>query len=154
MNQTPQLRYLEDIEVGMRFGSSLYAVTEKEIIAFATQYDPQPFHMDRLAAGESMFHGLAASGWHTASMTMRLFVTSEFRVAGGAIGAGIEVLEWPRPVHPGDTLHLDIEVLSVRASKTRPTRGIVVVRNLTLNQHDEVVQVLQPKLFIPKRPVP
>jgi acyl dehydratase len=128
-------------------------VSEADIIAFGKQFDPQPFHTDPEAARTSIFNGLAASGWHTAALTMRLFVDSEPHPVGGLLGAGVERLEWPRPVRPGDTLHLEAEVLSVRASRTRPTKGMVVVRAVTLNQHGEPVQIFQPKMMVPKRPV-
>ncbi len=151
MDQPRPELYLEDIAVGMRFKSSSVTVTEADIVAFGRQFDPQPFHTDPVAAKDSVFHGLAASGWHTAALTMRLFVESEFRIAGGLLGAGVEVLDWPRPVRPGDTLHVIVEVLSVRESKTRPTQGMVVVRSTTINQHGEVVQNLQPKMVVRKR---
>ena len=152
MSDTPIKRYLDDLAVGMRFKSSTLTVTAADIIAFGKQFDPQPFHIDVVAAKTSVFGGLAASGWHTAALTMKLFVESELQFAGGAVGAGIEVLEWPHPVRPGDTLHLDIEVLLVRESKTKPTQGIVMVRTTTLNQHNQVVQILQPKMVARKRP--
>ena len=152
MSDTPIKRYLDDLAVGMRFKSSTLTVTAADIIAFGKQFDPQPFHIDVVAAKTSVFGGLAASGWHTAALTMKLFVESELQFAGGAVGAGIEVLEWPHPVRPGDTLHLDIEVLLVRESKTKPTQGIVMVRTTTLNQHNQVVQILQPKMVAKKRP--
>ncbi|MEP6779843.1 MAG: MaoC family dehydratase [Gemmatimonadaceae bacterium] len=144
--------YLDDIVVGMTFKSHTVTVSESDIIAFAKQFDPQPFHTDPVAAVHSVFHGLCASGWHTAALTMRLFVDSEFQIAGGLLGAGIEVLEWPKPVRPGDTLHVQIEVLSVRESKTKPGQGMVTVRTVTLNQHGEAVQNLQPKMVVRKRP--
>ncbi|MEP6766263.1 MAG: MaoC family dehydratase [Gemmatimonadaceae bacterium] len=152
-NDSSTKLYLDDITVGMKFKSPSVTVSEADIIAFGKQFDPQPFHTDPVAAVTSMFNGLCASGWHTAALTMRLFVTSELQIAGGMIGAGIEVLEWPKPVRPGDTLHADIEVISVRESKTRPGQGLVTVRTLTINQHGEVVQNLQPKVVVRKRPV-
>ena len=145
--------YLDDITVGMKFKSHTVTVSESDIITFAKQFDPQPFHTDPVAAVNSVFHGLCASGWHTAALTMRLFVDSEFQIAGGLLGAGIDVLEWPKPVRPGDTLHVQIEVLSVRESKTKPGQGMVMVRTVTLNQHGEAVQNLQPKMVVRKRSV-
>lgn len=144
--------YLDDFSAGQRFTSHSITVSEDDIIAFATQFDPQPFHTDPLAAQHTVLRGLAASGWHTASLTMRMFVDSDFKPAGGLLGAGVEALEWPRPVRPGDTLHVEAEVVSVRASRTRPTQGMVVVRAVTLNQHGEAVQIFQPKMVVPKRP--
>ena len=132
--------YLEDFEVGQIFGSGQVTVTEEEIIRFGTQFDPQPFHLDPEAAKGTFFRGLAASGWHTAALTMRLLVGGEMTPANGIIGAGFETLNWPRPVRPGDALHVVSEVLEVRPSKSRPTQGMIKVRSTTLNQNDEVVQ--------------
>jgi acyl dehydratase len=143
--------YLEDIHVGDRFRSGDYAVTEREIIEYATRYDPQPFHTDTTAAPHPVFGGLVASGWFTASITMRLLAQSEIRIAGGLIGLGVDELRWPRPVRPGDTLHVEVEVLEVRPSRSHPDRGIVRVRNTTLNQKKEVVQTLVTALFVPRR---
>ncbi|MBC8090232.1 MAG: MaoC family dehydratase [Phycisphaerae bacterium] len=149
---SPQTFYLEDFAVGQTFTSVETVVTEAEIIAFGTRYDPQPFHTDPEAAKSSIFHGLAASGWHTAAMTMRMFVDSDLKPAGGLLGAGVEALDWPRPVRPGDTLHVEVEVVSVRESQTKPTQGMVVVQANTKNQHGETVQSFRPKLVVPKRP--
>jgi acyl dehydratase len=143
--------YLEDIRVGERFRSAGHAVTEGEIIEYATRYDPQPFHTDPVAARKLVFGGLVASGWFTASITMRLIAQSEVRIAGGLIGLGVEELQWPRPVRPGDTLHVEIEVVEVRPSRSHPDRGIVRARNTTLNQRDEVVQTMVIALFVPRR---
>jgi len=143
--------YLEDIHVGDRFRSTDYNVTEREIVEYATRYDPQPFHTDPTAATKSVFGGLVASGWFTAAITMRLLAQSEIRIAGGLIGMGVDELRWPRPVRPGDTLHVDVEVLEVRPSRSHPDRGIVRVRNTTRNQKEEVVQTLVTALFVPRR---
>jgi len=143
--------YLEDIHVGDRFRSADYAVTEREIIEYATRYDPQPFHTDPTAAPNPIFGGLVASGWFTASITMRLIAQSEIHIAGGLIGLGVEELRWPRPVRPGDALHVEVEVVEVRPSRSHPDRGIVRVRNTTLNQREEVVQTLVTALFVPRR---
>lgn len=143
--------YLEDFVVGERFISEPLTVSEAEIIDFAKQFDPQPFHTDPVAAVNTVLHGLAASGWHTAALTMRLFVASGPKPAGGLLGAGVEMIDWPTPVRPGDTLRLEAEVISIRESRTKPA-GIVTVRSKTLNQHGDAVQIFQPKLFIPKRP--
>lgn len=147
----PNPCYLEDFVIGERFVSDSLVVSEAEIIEFAKKFDPQPFHTDPVAAVHTALHGLAASGWHTASMSMSLFVASGPKPAGGLIGAGVEVLEWPTPVRPGDVLHLEAEVVAIRESRTKPA-GIVTVRSQTINQHGQPVQVFQPKLFIPKRP--
>ena len=112
----------------------------------------QPFHLDEEAARASIFRGLAASGWHTAAMTMRLLVDSDFKPAGGIIGAGFEELRWPRPVRPGDELRVESEVLEVRPSKSRPDQGLIKVKTTTLNQNDQEMQVFVGNLIVPRRP--
>ncbi len=144
-------RYLEDIRTGDRFRTADYAVTEGEIIEYARHYDPQAFHTNPVEARNSVFGGLVASGWYTAAITMRLIALSEVRIAGGLIGLGVEELRWPRPVRPGDTLHVEVEALEVRPSHSHPDRGIVRVRNTTLNQKGEVVQTMVTTLFVPRR---
>ncbi|WP_432284185.1 MaoC family dehydratase [Aminobacter sp. BA135] len=134
--------YLEDFAAGQPFLSGSATVKPEAVARFATEFDPQPFHLDADAAKESLFRGLAASGWHTAAMTMRLLVECEMKPAGGIIGAGFEELRWPKPVRPGDTLRLTSEVLEVRRLSSRPTQGIIKVRTVTLNQHDEPVQIM------------
>ncbi|BBE50530.1 hypothetical protein OYT1_ch0969 [Ferriphaselus amnicola] len=146
------LLYLDDIQVGQKFGSANYTVDEAQIKAFASQFDPQPFHLDDHAARDTLFGGLAASGWHTAAITMRLIVTSSARFAGGIIGAGCEI-SWPIPTRPGDVLSVESEVLSVSASRSRSELGIVTIRNKTHNQVGEVVQVMTAKLVVSRRPV-
>jgi len=143
--------YLDDLKPGMRFTTHNLKVTAEQIKAFADQYDPQPFHLDDEAAADSLFGGLAASGWHTASLTMRLMVTSGIPFAGGMIGAGVE-LSWPAPTRPGDELHVVMEVQEVIPSRSKPDRGIVVVRNETLNQQGQVVQVMTAKVVAQRRP--
>jgi len=146
-------RYLDDFAVGQRFGGSTRVrVDAARIKSFAAEFDPQPFHLDEAAAGKSFFGGLAASGWHTAAMTMRLLVDSDLRPAGGIIGAGFEEFRWPLPVRPGDELRVESEILEVRPSKSRPTQGMLKVRTSTLNQRDEVVQVSVVSLVVPRRP--
>ncbi len=144
--------YFEDYFVGQTFHGGSTRVDADEVKAFATRYDPQPFHTDEAAAADTFFGGLAASGWHTAAMTMRMFVDSGIKPAGGLIGAGLEELRWPRPVRPNDTLHVEIEVLQARVSNSRPTHGLVKVRATTLNQRDEPVQVQVTTLVVPRRP--
>lgn len=143
--------YLEDFHVGDRYRTAEYTVTEREIVEFARQYDPQPFHTDREAARQSAFGELVASGWLTAGIAMRLKATGEMRVAGGMIGMGVEEIRWPRPVRPGDTLHVETEVLEVRPSRSHPNRGIVRVRNRTLNQSGAEVQTMVTSLWVPRR---
>jgi acyl dehydratase len=135
----PEL-FLEDLHVGDRFGSDAIEVTKENIFAFARDFDPQPFHLDEKMADESIFQGLTASGWHTAAMSMRLFVTGEFQPVGGSIGLSVDELRWPRPVRPGDVLRVETEILDVRASRSKPDRGIIRIRNVTTNQRGEVVQ--------------
>jgi acyl dehydratase len=126
-------------------------MTVEEIKAFASQFDPQPFHLDEAAAEASFFKGLAASGWHTAAVTMRLLVTSGLTLAGGLIGAGGE-LTWPKPVRPGDVLTVESEVLDLQPSKSKPERGLVTMRSRTLNQRSEVVQDMTTRMLVWKRP--
>jgi len=145
-------RYLEDFVVGQVFKTGRKRVEKDEIFAFAREFDPQPYHLDEKAAQQSVFGGLAASGWHTAAMTMRLMVDGEFKPAGGILGVGFDELSWPLAVRPGDELHARSEVLEVRPSKSRPDRGMIRVRNTTLNQNDEVVQVFTANLLVPRRP--
>jgi acyl dehydratase len=142
--------YLDDIAVGDRFRSGEHAMDEAQIKAFAQLYDPQPFHLDDAAARQSLFGGLAASGWHTASITMRLQVTSGLPIAGGIVGAGVE-MNWPRPTRATDVLHVVSEVLAVQASKSKPERGMVTVRSETRNQHGEVLQVSTVRIVVPRR---
>jgi len=143
--------WLEELAPGQKFVSETLRVDPAAIKAFASQFDPQPFHLDEDAARGSFFGGLAASGWHTAALTMRLLVGSGFRPAGGIIGSRADELSWPRPVRPGDELHLEAEVLEVRRSKSRPGQGFVKCRTTTLNQNGEPVQVLVMNLMVQAR---
>lgn len=145
-------KYLEDFAVGQIYGSGRVTVEKDRIREFAAEFDPQPFHMDEEAARGSIFRGLAASGWHTAALTMRLLVESELKPAGGIVGAGFDEFRWPLPVRPGDELHLESEVLEVRPSKSRPNQGLIKVRTTTRNQKGEAVQVSVGNLIVPRRP--
>lgn len=145
-------RYLEDFAVGQTFGSARLRIDEERIKTFAAEFDPQPFHLDDEAARLTIFRGLAASGWHTAAVTMRLLVESEIRPAGGIVGAGFDELRWPRPVRPGDELRVETEVLEVRPSKSRPGQGMIKIRTTTLNQGGEPVQISVGNLVVPRRP--
>jgi acyl dehydratase len=145
-------RYLDDFAVGQTFGSGRMRIDEDRIKSFAAEFDPQPFHLDPEAARKSLFGGLAASGWHTAALTMRLLVESEIKPVGGIVGAGFDELRWPRPVRPGDELRVESEVLEVRPSKSRPEQGIIKVRTTTLNQNGEAVQIFVGNLVVPRRP--
>jgi acyl dehydratase len=144
-------RYLEDFAVGQIFGSARLRIDADQIKKFAAEFDPQPFHLDEEAARASIFQGLAASGWHTAALTMRLLVDSELKPAGGLVGAGFDEFRWPRPVRPGDELRVESEVLEVRPSKSRPGQGLVKVRMTTLNQNGEAVQILLANIVVPRR---
>ena len=150
MNQLGE-RYLEDFAVGQTFRSPRMRVDRDRVLAFAAEFDPQPFHLDESAARRSMFGGLIASGWHTAAMTMRLLVESELKPAGGIIGAGFEECRWPRPVRPGDELRIECEVLDVRPSKSRPGLGLIKLRTTTLNQDDAAVLVYVGNLVVLRR---
>jgi len=143
--------YLEDFSVGQTFVSREHAVDAAAITAFAAAFDPQPFHLDDAAARGTLFGGLAASGWHTGAMVMRLMVET-VPVAGGIIGSGLDELKWPHPVRPGDRLHVVAEVIEVRPSKSRPDQGWVKLRATTFNQAGTVVMVIQPNLIVPRKP--
>ncbi|HTA52568.1 MAG TPA: MaoC family dehydratase [Candidatus Acidoferrum sp.] len=143
--------YLDDLRVGQRFETGTYLMDEARIKAFAAEFDPQPFHLDEAAAKASVFRGLAASGWHTAAATMRMIVDGKFRLAGGSIGLGGEIA-WPMPTRPGDTLRVHTEVVEIVPSKSKPNQAIVKIRNVTVNQKGEEVQVFTAKLMVFKRP--
>jgi acyl dehydratase len=143
--------YLDDLQVGQRFTSGTHTLDEGQIIAFASQFDPQPFHLDPAAAKDTVFGGLVASGWHTVAISMRLMVEGGVPMAGGLVGVGAEV-SWPRPTRPGDVLRVESEVVEITPSRSRPDRGIVKVKSETLNQRDEVVQVLEARMVVPRRP--
>jgi len=142
--------YFEDLEVGQTFATDSLQIGAEDIKAFAAEYDPQPFHLDEAAARQSLFGSLAASGWHTAALTMRLLVAGAFRPAGGIVGSGGE-LSWKLPVRPGDTLHVETEILERRPSRSRPRHGLVRVRVTTFNQAGEAVQTFSPTLLVLRR---
>jgi acyl dehydratase len=142
--------YLDDLHVGQRFTSGSHVLDAAQIKAFAREFDPQPFHLDDAAAKATLFGGLAASGWHTAAVTMRLLVQGGLPIAGGIIGSGGE-LNWVNPVRPNDTLTVVSEILEITPSRSRPDRGGVRVRSETRNQHGEVVQTFAPRLVVPRR---
>jgi acyl dehydratase len=146
------MRYLEDFAPGQVYGGNdRTRVQTEEIKRFAAEFDPQPFHLNEEAASASLFGGLAASGWHTAALTMRLLVASDLKPAGGIIGAGFDELRWPAPVRPGDELRVESEILEVRPLKSRADRGVVKVKTTTLNQRGEAVQVSIGNLFVLRR---
>jgi acyl dehydratase len=146
------VRYLEDYAVGQTFNTGRLRVDKEQIIAYAKQFDPQPYHLDEDAARKSPFQGLAASGWHTAGLTMRLLVDGELKTAGGILGVGFDNLSWPRPVRPGDELHAKSEILEVRPSKSKPDRGMIRVQTTTFNQNEETVMIFTGNLLVPRRP--
>ncbi len=140
--------FLEDLEPGQIFSSGTILVEAEEIIGFAAQYDPQPFHLSEATAKNTFFRGLAASGWHTAALTMKLLVESDFKPAGGLIGASLEDLRWPRPVRPSDELKINVEILEVRASRSKPHQGIAKIKTTTLNQHGKAVQIYVANIIV------
>src|SRR5437879_12125422 len=124
-------RYFDGLTQGDRFKSATYEVTEEQIISFSREFDPQPFHLDSAVADQTMFRGLIASGWHTAAITMRLFVQA-LNFAEGAIGLGVDELRWPNAVRPGDGLQVETEILDLRVSRSKPRHGVVPLRNVTV----------------------
>lgn len=147
------MRYLEDYAAGQKYGGpERVRVDAERIRSFAAEFDPQPFHLNDAAAQQSIFRGLAASGWHTAAMTMKLLVASDLEPAGGIVGAGFDEFRWPLPVRPGDELRVEVEVLEVRPSKSRPDIGLLKIRTTTLNQDGAAVQVNVGNLMVPRKP--
>jgi len=142
--------YLEDLKVGQTFRSATYQMEEARIKAFAAEFDPQPFHLDEAAARASLFGGLAASGWHTAAVAMRLLVTGGLPFANGLIGLGGEIA-WPSPTRPGDTLQVESEIVEIAPSRSKPDRGIVTVKSVTRNQHGTPVYVMTSKILAFRR---
>ena len=142
--------YLEDLRVGQRFVSRSHTIDKEQIKVFAGQFDPQTFHLNEAAAKTTLFGGLAASGWHTAAITMRLLVDGGAPIAAGIIGTGGEI-RWPRPTRPGDVLIVESEVLEIAPSHSKPDRGTVTLRSETRNQRDEIVQILTAKLVVQRR---
>jgi len=146
-------RYFDDLKVCDRFKSEPLSMTEKDLIEFAHKFDPQMFHLSRRDAERTIFKGLIASGWHTAAMTMRLFVRT-LNFAEGAIGLGVDELRWPNAVRPGDVLIVETEILELRPSRSRPGHGIIRLRNVTTNQRGEVVQTMLASAMVPRRTTP
>jgi acyl dehydratase len=142
--------YFDDLQVGQRFETAPHEIDERQIVEFARQFDPQPFHLDDTAAKDSVFGGLVASGWHTAGITMRLLVSSGLPIAGGLIGAAAE-MSWPNPTRPGAVLRVESEVIELRASRSRADRGVATIRSETRNQFGQTLQVMVAKLIVPKR---
>lgn len=143
--------YHEDLAVGLSFSTATHLLDQQQIQSFAALYDPQPFHLDPELAKATLFGGLAASGWQTAAVTMKLMVESGLQLAGGMIGAGCE-LNWPAPTRPGDILHVEGEIIEVTPVGAGRKRGMAVMRGQTKNQHGTVVQTLVAKLVVQCRP--
>ena len=150
MSEVNQL-YLEDLHIGQRFTSGTHVMEEAKIKEFAAAFDPQPFHLDASAAQSSVFKGLAASGWHTAAIAMRLLASGGLPLANGIIGLGGDI-SWPRPTRPGDILRVESEIVDITPSRSKPKQAVVAVRSTMLNQNDEPVYVLNAKLLVFKRP--
>lgn len=140
-------RYLEDLKVGEKTKTASVTITEAEMLEFSRQFDPQPMHTDPNVEG-----GLIASGWHTAAVVMRL--VADARPLGDLplLGMGVDGIQWPQPVRPGDTIQVETEVLAIRPSKSKPTHGIVKLRSTARNQQGEVVYVVTPNVWVPRRP--
>ena len=143
-------RYFDDLTQGDRFKSATYEVTEEQIISFAREFDPQPFHLDAAVADQTMFKGLIASGWHTAAITMRLFVQT-LNFSEGAIGLGVDELRWPNAVRPGDGLQVETEIIDLRVSRSKLSHGVVRLRNVTVNQRGEIVQTMSASALVLRR---
>jgi acyl dehydratase len=151
VTETTEKLYLDDLRVGQRFASGTYVMEAARIKEFAAEFDPQPFHIEESAAEASVLKGLAASGWHTAAVAMRLLVTGGLPFANGLVGLGGEVA-WPQPTRPGDILHVESEIVEITPSRSKPHQGIVTVRGTMFNQHREAVYLLTAKLLVLKRP--
>jgi len=143
--------FLDDLYVGQRFTSGTYRIDEERIKSFAAEFDPQPFHLDEAAARDTVFGGLAASGWHIAAVAMRLLVTGGLPLANGIIGLGGE-LTWPKPTRPGDTLRVESEIVEILPSQSKANQAVVRVKSTTLNQDGEPVHVFAAKVLVFKRP--
>ncbi len=150
-HDSPKSLYLEDLSVGQRFTSATYLMDEARIKSFAAEFDPQPFHLDEPLSRRTIFGGLAASGWHMAAVMMRLLVDGGLPIATGIIGLGGEI-EWTKPVRPGDTLHVESEILEIIPSRSKPNQAVLRVRNMMFNQRGEQVQLFTAKILAFKRP--
>jgi acyl dehydratase len=145
--------YLEDLPVGKRWESAgSITITEPEIIEFAERYDPQPMHTDPKAAAKGRFAGLIASGWHTAALAMKMQAEAKLFGDTELLGLGVDGIQWPEPVRPGDVLTLESEVIGNTPSRSKPDYGIVKVRTMLRNQHGRPVLVITPNCWVPRRP--
>jgi acyl dehydratase len=145
------IEWFEDLALGMRFKSGEVSVSREDIKRFAAEFDPQPFHMDEVAAEKTAFKGLAASGWHTAAISMRLTVAIRPFGPHPLMGLGVENLRWMMPVRPGDVLHVEGEVVELTASRTKP-QGIAKIKWTAYNQHGDAVYTFTPIGIVPRRP--
>ena len=145
------VEWFDDLKVGMRFKSEKLTVSKEDILRFAAEFDPQPFHLDEAAAEQTILNGLAASGWHTAAIAMRLAITARPFGPHPLFGAGVDELRWLKPVRPGDTLHLEGEVVELHPSRTKP-QGIARVKWTAYNQKGEAVYTFNPIAIVPSRP--
>ncbi len=147
-----ETRYFEDFHPGDTFDLGATQITAEEMISFARQFDPQPFHLDPEQARETIYGGLIASGWHTAALLMRLIVDGLLNQTASIGSPGVDELRWLRPVRPGDVLHARLTVLECTPSKSRPNMGIVRSRSEVFNQQDEVVMTVVGVNFVGRRP--
>lgn len=145
-------RYLEDLQIGDKVHTAPVTVTEEDILDFSRRFDPQPMHADPEAAMRGPFQGLIASGWHTAALVMRMTVDSNPLGGLPLLGLGVDGIEWPQPVRPGDTIQVEMEILAIRPSHSQPSHGIVKIRSTARNQRGEVVYVVTPNCWVPRRP--
>jgi len=143
--------YFEDLKLGDQYTTPERTVTAEEIVAFAKQYDPQPFHTDPEAAKTSLFGRLVASGWHTTAITMGLMVRGDMELDGGVIGQGVDELRWPQPVLPGDRLHVVMEIAGLNPEPSRTGRGKIKLLCRTLNQDGKVVQQMVARVLVSRR---
>jgi len=145
------IEWFDDLKLGMRFTSGEATITKEDMLRFAAEFDPQPFHLDEVAAENTAFKGLAASGWHTAAVAMRLAVQVRPFGPHPLLGAGVDDLRWFKPVRPGDTLRLEGEVVELVPSRTKP-QGIARIKWTAYNQHGEAVYTFNPIGIVPRRP--
>jgi len=142
--------YFDDLHLGQRFVSRTHRIDESQITDFALQFDPQPFHTDSEAAKGTLFHGLVASGWHTGAISMRLLVESGPHIAGGMVGVNVDI-SWPQPTRPGTLLHVESEIVELKPSRSKPDRGIAVIRSETRDEHGELLQTMRATVIVPRR---
>jgi acyl dehydratase len=144
--------YFEDFSEGQKLPFGPHTVTRAEIVAFAAEFDPQPFHLDERAAAETMLGGLAASGWHTCALFMRMLYDGWVNNSASMGSPGVDTLKWLRPVRPGDTLSGRSIVLEMRASKSKPDRGFIKFRHEVVNERGEPVMTLENPVMVQRRP--